>query len=149
MQNALIAFHRALPSYRFECSVLHYAVRITFRTIHGFRRRLRLLADRYLLMTDDRELNDARAPLPADAAVMAERSEALRRVITKLPAAQAEALLLHVALEYPIARSLRSTAYPSTPSRPGSSLAKIPSVVASNATPRYAAFSEVNRDERQ
>jgi RNA polymerase sigma factor (sigma-70 family) len=81
---------------------VHYAVRITFRTTHGFRRRLRLLADRYL-PTDDRELNDARAPLPADAAVMSERSEALRRIITKLPAAQAEALLLHVALEYPIA----------------------------------------------
>jgi RNA polymerase sigma-70 factor, ECF subfamily len=103
VQNALIAFHRALVNYRFECSVLHYAVRITFRTTHGYRRRLRLLADRFLLVADDRELNDVLAPLPADAAVMAERSEALRRLITKLPSAQAEALLLHVALEYPIA----------------------------------------------
>lgn len=103
VQNALIAIHRALPSYRFECSVLHYAIRITFRTIHGFRRRLRLFADRFRLAVDEGELNDVRAPLSADAAVLAERSEALRRLMTKLPPLQAEALLLHVALEYPIA----------------------------------------------
>lgn len=103
VQNALIAFHRALPSYRFDCSVLHYAIRITFRTIHGFRRRLRLFADRFRLAADDSELNDVRAPLSADAAVLAERSEALRRLMIKLPPVQAEALLLHVALEYPMA----------------------------------------------
>ncbi len=103
VQNALIAIHRALPSYRFECSLLHYAIRITFRTIHGFRRRLRLFADRFRLTMDERALSELRAPLSADAAVLAERSETLRRLMTKLPPVQAEALLLHVALEYPIA----------------------------------------------
>ena len=50
VQNALVAFHDALPRYRFESSILHYAVRITFRTTHGFRRRLRLLAERFDLL---------------------------------------------------------------------------------------------------
>src|SRR5262245_55587482 len=96
VQNALIAVHRALPAYRSECSLLHYAVRITFRTIHGFRRRLRLLADRFMLVGEEPELNDVRAPQPADVAVLAERSEALRRLMTRLPSLQAEALLMHI-----------------------------------------------------
>ncbi len=103
VQNALIAIHRALPSYRFECSIRHYAVRITLRTNHGFRRRLRLLADRFGLVTDERDLERDRAPLAADTAVAAQRSEALRRLMTKLPRVQAEAMLLHVALDYSIA----------------------------------------------
>jgi len=103
VQNALIAVHRALPSYRFECSILHYAVRITFRTTHGFRRRLRLLSDRFRLLKDERDVAEFKAPIPTDTALLAERSEALRRLMAKLPPVQAEALLLHVALEYPLA----------------------------------------------
>jgi len=105
VQDALIAIHRALPRYRFECSFLHYAVRITFRTTHGLRRRLLILADRFRLSPTEQEPSDPRAPIAADTAVMAEQSEALRRMISQLPRAQAEALLLHVALEYSIAEA--------------------------------------------
>ncbi len=112
VQGALIAIHRALPSYRFECSILHYAVRITFRTTHGYRRRLRLFADRFRLTADGEAVEGVRAPRPADAAVLAERSEALRGVMAKLPHAQAEALLLHVALEYSLAEVAAICAVP-------------------------------------
>jgi RNA polymerase sigma-70 factor (ECF subfamily) len=97
VQNALVAFHDALPRYRFESSVLHYAVRITFRTTHGFRRRLRLLAQRFDLLGDRDDLASAETSNDA------ERSEALRKLLLRLPRIQAETLLMHFALGYPIA----------------------------------------------
>jgi len=97
VQNALVAFHDALPRYRFESSILHYAVRITFRTTHGFRRRLRLLAERFDLLGDRDDLASSETSNDG------ERSEALRKLLLKLPRIQAETLLMHFALGYPIA----------------------------------------------
>ena len=97
VQNALVAFHDALPRYRFESSILHYAVRITFRTTHGFRRKLRLLAERFDLLGDRDDLASS------DTSSDAERTEALRKLLLKLPRIQAETLLMHFALGFPIA----------------------------------------------
>jgi RNA polymerase sigma-70 factor (ECF subfamily) len=99
IQDSLMAFVRALSNYRFECQVTHYAVRIAFRTAHTRRRRLLSWRDRFRLSDElDDEIHHADGP--SERAISDQRSEALRRVIAKLPPEQAEALTLRIALEY-------------------------------------------------
>jgi len=99
IQDSLLAFVRALSNYRFECQVTHYAVRIAYRTAHTRRRRSLTLRDRFRLSDElDREVDHQAGP--SERAIHAQRSEALRRVVSKLPEEQAEALTLRIALEF-------------------------------------------------
>jgi RNA polymerase sigma-70 factor, ECF subfamily len=99
IQDSLMAFVRALANYRFECQVTHYAVRIAFRTAHTRRRSVLSWRDRFRMSDElDREIDHDEGP--SERAITAQRSEALRRAIGKLPQEQAEALTLRIALEY-------------------------------------------------
>ena len=96
VQESLLALIRALPGFRFEADISHFAVRIALRRAIRVRERHRK--------------NRARFPFfPASGApeegTQAERRASVRRallreLLTELPRPQAEAIILRVLLEY-------------------------------------------------
>lgn len=103
LQESMAALHRALPSYRGQCRVAHFACRVAAQTALSARRRASYRA-RYTPSAPPEELAelalDDRSPL--DAHATAERLLAFRSLLGELPPAQAEALVLHAALGYSV-----------------------------------------------
>jgi RNA polymerase sigma-70 factor (ECF subfamily) len=102
-QEAMEALISALPTFRGECPVLHFARRVAVLTALANRRRLDLRAQ---WAGDAREQPTAEGiaagPSPAEAALLRGRREALGALLDELPANQAEVLVLHVALGFTI-----------------------------------------------
>jgi RNA polymerase sigma factor (sigma-70 family) len=103
-QEAMEALVAALPGFRGDCTVLHFAWRVAVLTALANRRRLDLRAQ---WSADGSELAAAREPAatdpsPADAVVLRGRREALGALLDELPANQAEVLVLHAALGFTI-----------------------------------------------
>jgi RNA polymerase sigma-70 factor (ECF subfamily) len=94
IQESLVLLLRALPSYRFDGSVLHYARRIAFRASLYHRRRSCRWRDRFRLTGDVDESLCSTRPFAEDASTQEYRE--LTRVLHKLPPEQAEALMLRV-----------------------------------------------------
>ena len=102
-QEAMEAFVAALPGFRGECSILHFAWRVAVLTALANRRRLDLRA-RWSADASETPAQEAVAtgPSPADAVVLRGRREALGALLDDLPANQAEVLVLHTALGFTI-----------------------------------------------
>lgn len=100
-QEAMEAFLSALPSFRGECTLTHFACRVAVLTALANRRRLDLRAQ-YAADTYDATLEQtsAAAPSPAEALALRGRREALETLLDELPAAQAEVLVLHAVLGF-------------------------------------------------
>jgi len=102
MQEAAEGLLGALPTFKGECSVLHFACRVAVFSGLAWRRRLSFRA--HWVVSDPDA--DARAPSaalsPADAALAARRRAALEMVLDELPPPQAEVLVLHCALDFTI-----------------------------------------------
>jgi RNA polymerase sigma-70 factor, ECF subfamily len=113
LQEAMMAVHRALPGFRGECSVAHFACRITAHTTLSARRRASYRT-RYTPSAAPEELvelaRDDRSP--ADARASAERLEAFRGLLEELPEAQAEALVLHAVLGYSVEETASAQCVP-------------------------------------
>ena len=103
-QEAMLAVVRALPSFRGECTVRHYAVRIAVRSSLLMRRRQQTNR----VVSADVEIS-AEGPTTARAAsstamnaeqelAAARRRAALRELLDRLPEEQAEALTMRVVL---------------------------------------------------
>ena len=109
LQDSMAAVHAALPRFRGDCGTLHFACRVAVQTALSARRRASYRT-RYTPSVSPDELAelalDARSPAEAQAA--ASRRDALRRLLDELPAAQAEALVLHVVLGYSIDETARA-----------------------------------------
>jgi RNA polymerase sigma factor (sigma-70 family) len=89
LQEAMLATARALPTFRGECSARHFGCRIaTFVAISARRREPPHPSD----SLDD---HDRPGDAEADWALAARRRELVRALLTELPLAQAEALVLH------------------------------------------------------
>lgn len=100
IQESLVAFVQALPSYRFDGDITHYAVRIAFRaTLYTKKRSIRW-RDRFRLTGTIEETTDLASSSPSDEVVLAQRRKALERVLAKLPREQAEALTLRIMLDF-------------------------------------------------
>lgn len=97
LQEGLVAFVRALPNFRFESPIRHYALRIALRSALKARRRSR---EHYQHLDPLATLAEAtgRQPLPSEEAAAAGRRAALRALLDRLPEEQAEALTLYVVL---------------------------------------------------
>jgi RNA polymerase sigma-70 factor (ECF subfamily) len=98
-QEATFGFTEALPSFRGECTVLHFACRVAVLTAMATRRRHEV-RQRYAseLPVDEQALPGAgagEARWAESAAISVRRRELLRRLVEELPGPQAEALLLH------------------------------------------------------
>ncbi|HEX2657683.1 MAG TPA: RNA polymerase sigma factor [Polyangia bacterium] len=112
-QEAMEAFLSALPSFRGECTLLHFACRVAVLTALANRRRLDLRAQ-YAADTFDVTLEQmgADAPSPAEALALRGRREALETLLDELPAAQAEVLVLHAVLGFTLEEVAAASAKP-------------------------------------
>ena len=98
IQDCLIEVTRALPSYRFEGSLLGYVTKIAVRRALASRRRS-VARVRHLQVLED--LHDE-VPV-ADAGVREiERAEVMRDLIRRLSSVQAETLVLRVVLGFSV-----------------------------------------------
>ncbi len=99
-QEALLAFLRALPDFRGDCTVRRYARRVAARSALSSRRRDARKAAHHERWVD----REAREQTPAGPTALAERRrELLRVLLLELPEAQAETLVLRVVLGHSIA----------------------------------------------
>ena len=94
-QLALIAFTQALLGFRGECEPTHYASRIAVRTALHARRRSRARDARH---DDLSEFDELGATSAHDDAMAERRKRHVRELLALIPAEQAEALALRVAL---------------------------------------------------
>jgi RNA polymerase sigma factor (sigma-70 family) len=100
-QEAALNVLEALPRYRGECSVLHFARRVAVLTAMNARRRHEATKRTLLrLSTADVESLPALQPGPDAAAARRTAAMAVRSLLTTLPEPQAEALALHCVLGF-------------------------------------------------
>ncbi len=103
VQEAMQALVDALPGFRGQCTVLHFAWRVAVLTALANRRRLDLRAQWAAESTDAGAIEEeAQAPTLADAALLRGRREALSALLDELPPEQAEVLVLHAAYGFTI-----------------------------------------------
>ena len=122
-QEAMEALIAALPSFRGECPVLHFARRVAVLTALANRRRLDLRAQWAADISQQPE-GVAGGPSPAEALFLRGRREALEALLDDLPANQAEVLVLHVALGFSIDEIAGATGRPAETIRSRLRLAK-------------------------
>ncbi len=96
VQESLLAVVRALPSFRFECTVAQFAARIAARSAIGARKRSRLVRRWLGLHTLNEEPLRLAPDTPHDVVLSARREHVLRALLAELPDAQSEALTLHL-----------------------------------------------------
>jgi RNA polymerase sigma factor (sigma-70 family) len=123
LQEATIAFVGALPSFRGECSLRHFACRVAaFRAITA-RRRCHLGDE---VGTDDLDGLALHRPAQeqADAALAARRRALVRRLLVELPEPQAEALVLHCVVGLTVEELARASGVPVETARSRLRLAK-------------------------
>jgi RNA polymerase sigma factor (sigma-70 family) len=102
VQEAMQALVDALPRFRGDCTVPHFAWRVAILTALANRRRLDLRAQWAAEPTEAPIEEVFDHPGPADAALLRERREALSALLDELPPDQAEVLVLHTAYGFTI-----------------------------------------------
>ncbi|MCW5831983.1 MAG: RNA polymerase sigma factor [Labilithrix sp.] len=100
LQESLLAFVDALPSYRGETNVRRYALRIGIRTALAARRRDRIRSGLFARHVEATEPLQASPSTPTEDVLAARRREAFRVLLDEIPESQAEALALRVVFEY-------------------------------------------------
>jgi len=104
-QDAVIAFLRALNTFRGECSVLHFANRVALLTALAARRSLRVRL-RWAAPNGDgaavEEIADEEAPSPLANTMAGRRRQMVRDLLDDLPEVIAESLALHFILGYTV-----------------------------------------------
>lgn len=110
VQQSLIGLVQALPSFRGECSLPHFASRIVTRTALAARRRTAIRGERQ----DDAIDPDAFgvAPSQAEAVEAERRRHAVRSLMETLPEEQAETLALRVVLGFSLEEVAEATGVP-------------------------------------
>lgn len=145
-QEAMEAFVAALPSFRGECPVLHFARRIAVLTALANRRRLDLRAQWAADLPQEPAAEGiAAGPSPAEALFLRGRREALEALLDDLPANQAEVLVLHAALGFTIDEIAGSTGRPAETIRSRLRLAKQALRDRIQANPELSEILEVRR----
>lgn len=102
VQEAMQALIDALPRFKGQCTVPHFAWRVTVLTALANRRRLDLRAQWAADPTEAPIEEVLDHPAPADAALLRGRREALSALLDELPPDQAEVLVLHTAYGFTI-----------------------------------------------
>jgi len=101
VQEAMQALIDALPGFRGQCTVLHFAWRVAVLTALANRRRLDLRAQ-WVAGAGEPTEPAAEGPSPVEAALLRSRREALSALLDQLPPDQAEVLVLHAAYGFTI-----------------------------------------------
>ena len=144
-QEAMEALIAALPSFRGECPVLHFARRVAVLTALANRRRLDLRAQWAADAEQTEPEGIAGGPSPAEALFLRGRREALEALLDELPANQAEALVLHAALGFTIGEVAAAVGRPAETIRSRLRLAKQALRDRIQANPALSEFLEVHR----
>jgi RNA polymerase sigma factor (sigma-70 family) len=101
-QEAAIALVDALPGFRFEATVLHFASRIAVFKALAARRRLRVRGEgKHDALDDQLPIADDGAA-PDERIAAARRRDILRELCDELSPAQSEVLILHVMLGFSV-----------------------------------------------
>lgn len=122
LHEAVIGFIRALPSFRQECTVLHFACRIAVHIALAARRRANALGSAHYELVE--ESCGSEEWSPADQVMSARRRKVLRKLCDELPPLQSEALLLHCVLGYTVEEVADATQVPANTVRSRLRLAK-------------------------
>lgn len=134
IQQAMMGFVQALPSFRGECEPVHFASRVAARTAIACARRRRTLRSRHEDGVDLDALPREGAAEPQAMAERTKRMELLRDVLAQIPPEQAETLSLRVVLGWSLAEVAETTGVPLNTVRSRLRLAKtaMRSVIESN-----------------
>jgi RNA polymerase sigma-70 factor (ECF subfamily) len=113
MQDAIFGVLEALPAFRGESGVLHFASRVALLTAMNARRRLRL-RERHASELPPEGLDAFQAPgsSPALELDARRRRRAVEALLGELPPAQAEALAMHLILGFTIAETAEACGVP-------------------------------------
>jgi RNA polymerase sigma factor (sigma-70 family) len=111
-QEALVALVQALPAFRSECSVTHYASRIAVRTAMAARKRRVARENHADALGEETVADEMYAASPGDEAWASRRRAALRTVMGELPEIQAETFALRIALGYSMQEVADATGAP-------------------------------------
>jgi RNA polymerase sigma-70 factor (ECF subfamily) len=113
VQEAACAFVEALPGFRGESSVLHFACRIALLTAMNVRRKLRVrerLTPAYV--EAPLETLAGSEPLPSTELLAARRRRAASLLLSELPAPQADALAMHCVLGFTLSETALACGVP-------------------------------------
>jgi RNA polymerase sigma-70 factor (ECF subfamily) len=124
LQDAALGLLHALPGFRGECTVLHFACRVAVLSALSSRRRAEFRAQWLLDAPEAVDASSSAAPSPAAAATANRRRETLAVLLDDLPPAQAEVLVLHCALGFSIEEIARAGNHPLETTRSRLRLAK-------------------------
>lgn len=99
LQESMAALVAALPRFRGECTIRHFASRVAVQTALNLRRRARLRG-KYVALVPDEVLGEVATEdaSPAERCDATRRREALRELLCELPEIHAEVLAMHVVL---------------------------------------------------
>lgn len=111
-QETMVAFVQALPAFRGECSVMHYASRIAVRTAMAARRRRLARETRADQLEDASPAAERYAASPGEEAWVARRRDLLRTLLDELPQVQADTFALRIALGYSMQEVADATGAP-------------------------------------
>lgn len=122
-QEAVWRFINALPGFRYECSVLHFACKVAVHTALNARRHGK---GRGAGKTEALEAADHLSPGPSPAQELASsaRREAVRQLFATLPTAQAEVFVMHIVLGFSIEETADACGAPANTVRSRLRLAK-------------------------
>ena len=102
MQEASEGLLSALSSFKGECTVRHFACRVSVFTALAWRRTVSFRQQQSVEAPEAAELPESAQDSPAETVLRARRREALEMLLDELPAPQAEVLVLHCALDFSI-----------------------------------------------
>jgi len=112
VQEAAVGLVEALPTFRHECTVLHFACRVALLTALNTRRRFQL-RERLTPGASPLDLDEVAGDTRLQTDVLAERRRAvLLALLDDLPQPQAETLALHCVLGYTVEETARATSVP-------------------------------------
>ena len=137
VQEALVGVVRALPSFRWECSVTHFASRIAVRRTVGAREQARAMEARIQKFHESAERVEASVETP-----LALRCRLVRDLLATLPEPQAETLALRVVLDYSMSEVAEATGVPLNTVRSRLRLAKAALKKRIEGEPRFAELLE-------
>ena len=111
VQQALLAFVQALPSFRGDCEPIYFASRVAARTAVAAARKRRTARARHDDGIDvDEIVSSSRQPLAAIEG--SRRMTALQEALTRIPPEQAEALALRIVLGWSLPEVAQATGVP-------------------------------------
>jgi RNA polymerase sigma-70 factor (ECF subfamily) len=126
LQEASEGLLGALRTFKGECTVRHFACRVSVFTALAWRRTVSFRGgqDLSVATAEAAERSTSRDESPAEEVLRARRREALEMLLDELPAPQAEVLVLHCALDFSIDEIAAAVGRPSETIRSRLRLAK-------------------------